>query len=87
MTPADDRRKLCVSVAGVAACSKPPGCQGSEMNDATLQMFRDIAASMQTKPTNWQWVGPHMSQRMFGITEERAKAYALRHGGEAKQMP
>lgn len=56
------------------------------MNDATLQAFRQIADSMQTKPTNWQWIGQHMSQRMFGITQERAEAYAKRHGGEAKVM-
>lgn len=56
------------------------------MNAATLEGFRKIAASMQIKPTNWQWIGPHMSQRMFGITEQRAKEYAQRHGGEAKEM-
>jgi len=56
------------------------------MNDATLHAFRDLAASMQTAPTTWQWIGPYMSQRMFGITEARAKAYAARHGGEARPM-
>lgn len=56
------------------------------MNLATLQMFRDIAETMQTAATDWQWIGPHMSQRMFGITEDRAKAYALRHGGTASYM-
>lgn len=56
------------------------------MNNATLQTFRNIAESMQTAPTDWQWIGQHMSQRMFGITEERAKAYAARHGGEARKM-
>lgn len=56
------------------------------MNNAQLQAFREIAESMQTAPTNWQWVGPHMSQRMFGITEQRAKEFAKRHGGEAHQM-
>jgi hypothetical protein len=35
---------------------------------------------------DWQWIGPHLSQRMFGITQERAEAYAARHGGEAKPM-
>jgi hypothetical protein len=35
---------------------------------------------------DWQWIGPHMSQRMLGITEKRAKEYAARHGGEAKKM-
>jgi hypothetical protein len=53
------------------------------MNTATLLAFRAIADAMQTEPTDWQWIGPHMSQRMFGITEQRARAYAARHGGEA----
>ena len=56
------------------------------MNDAVLSHFRSLADAMQTEPTNWQWIGPHLSQRMFGITEKRAKAYAERHGGEARQM-
>ena len=56
------------------------------MNDMTLTAFREIAAAMQTEPTTWQWIGPHMSQRMFGITEKRAKAYAERHGGVAQEM-
>jgi hypothetical protein len=56
------------------------------MNDATLFAFRAIAAAMNTDPTDWQWIGPHMSQRMFGITEKRAKAYATTHGGIARRM-
>jgi hypothetical protein len=56
------------------------------MNNSTLSQFRAIAAAMTTEPTNWQWIGPYMSQRMFGITEARAKAYAERHGGTAKEM-
>ena len=56
------------------------------MNDATLQAFREIAAAMQTQAQDWQWIGPHMSQRMFGISEERAKQYAARFGGQAKQI-
>jgi hypothetical protein len=56
------------------------------MNDTTLQAFRQIAASMQTESTDWQWIGKWMSQRMFGITEARAKDYAARFGGEAKRM-
>jgi hypothetical protein len=56
------------------------------MNDATLNAFRQIAEAMQTKPTDWQWIGEFMSQRMFGITEERAKSYAAKHGGVAKKM-
>lgn len=57
------------------------------MNTATLQAFRDIAAAMAgPEPQTWQWIGPHMSQRMFGITESRAREYAARHGGQAKEM-
>ncbi len=56
------------------------------MNDATLQAFRNIAAAMQTEPHNWEWVGPHMSQRMFGISQKRAQQFAARHGGVARQM-
>ena len=57
------------------------------MTDAQLQAFRDIAKQMQGgAPQTWQWIGRHMSQRMFGITEARAKEYAQRFGGEAKQM-
>jgi hypothetical protein len=56
------------------------------MNDAALTQFRALAEAMQTEPTTWEWTGPHMSQRMFGITETRAKTYAERHGGEARRM-
>lgn len=56
------------------------------MTTAQLLAFRAIADAMQTATTDWQWIGPHMSQRMFGITEQRATAYAARHGGEARKM-
>lgn len=56
------------------------------MQDAVLTHFRTLAEAMQTEPTNWQWVGKYMSQRMFGITETRAKEYAARHGGTASKM-
>lgn len=57
------------------------------MNDNTLELFRSLAASLAgPEPQDWEWVGPHLSQRMFGITESRAKAYAQRHGGVARQM-
>jgi len=55
------------------------------VNDSTLAAFRQIAADM-IGPTDWQWIGPHASQRMFGITRERAEAFAARHGGEAREM-
>jgi hypothetical protein len=58
----------------------------ANMNDATLQAFRNIAEQMNTAPTNWQWIGPFSSQRMFGITEVRAREYARRHGGSATEM-
>lgn len=57
------------------------------MNDAVLNHFRELAAAMAgSEPQNWQWIGKHMSQRMFGISEKRAKEFAARHGGEAMQM-
>lgn len=56
------------------------------MTNATLIHFRALADAMNTEPTTWQWIGPHLSQRMFGITEQRAKAYAERHGGVARKM-
>lgn len=57
------------------------------MFNAQLQQFRTIADAMAgPEPRDWQWIGPHMSQRMFGITEAHAKAYAERHGGEARRM-
>jgi hypothetical protein len=56
------------------------------MTEASLLQFRALAEAMQTAPANWQWIGPHLSQRMFGITEQRALAYAARHGGEARLM-
>jgi hypothetical protein len=56
------------------------------MNDATLAHFRAIADAMQPAPTDWQWIGRHMSQRMFGITEARAKDYAARFGSDARKM-
>lgn len=55
------------------------------MNDAQLYAFRMVADRMIGR-ADWQWIGPHQSQRMFGITQERAEAYAARHGGTAQQM-
>lgn len=67
--------------------SRAANTWGKKMTNATLEGFRMIAEAMNAgKPTDWQWIGQHMSQRMFGITEERAKEYAARHGGEAKRM-
>lgn len=56
------------------------------MTEATLAEFRRMAEAMNRGPTTWQWIGPHMSQRMFGITEARAKQYAERFGGIAKKI-
>lgn len=57
------------------------------LNDAALSQFRALADAMTgPEPQDWQWIGRYMSQRMFGITEARAKAYAERHGGTASKM-
>lgn len=53
------------------------------VNQATLEHFRQLAEALDPAPKTWAWVGPRMSQRMFGITEQRAKEYAERFGGEA----
>ena len=57
------------------------------MNEATLVQFRLLADAMQgPEPANWQWIGKHMSQRMFGITRSRAEDFAKRHGGTASKI-
>jgi hypothetical protein len=56
------------------------------MNDATLIGFRQIADAL-CGARDWQWIGPYRSQRMFGISKDRAKDYASTYGGEAKMMP
>ena len=57
------------------------------MNEATLVQFRLLADAMRgPEPADWQWVGPHMSQRMFGLTKVRAQEFAARHGGKAARM-
>ena len=61
------------------------------MTDATLSFFQNLAQDMreargEDRQPDWQWIGQYMSQRMFGITEQRAKEYAERHGGVASKM-
>lgn len=56
------------------------------MTENQLEWFRRIADAMSDDPKDWEWIGPHMSQRMFGISEVRAKEYAEKHGGTARQM-
>lgn len=57
------------------------------MNNNTLKAFRDIADTMSgPEPKDWEWIGKWMSQRMFGITERRAREMAAKHGGNARRM-
>jgi hypothetical protein len=56
------------------------------MNDAVLTHFRALADALRVETADWQWIGPHLSQRMFGITEARARAYAAQYGGQAQRM-
>lgn len=59
----------------------------SAKSDSTLVLFRAIADAMTPPETaTWQWLGQWDSQRMFGITEARAKSMAARHGGVASPM-
>ena len=57
------------------------------MTNAELSYFRDLADAMTGGVAkDWQWIGKHMSQRMFGITRERAESYAKLYGGRAEAM-
>jgi hypothetical protein len=56
------------------------------MRDIELEGFRKLAQLMNPEPHDWQWIGKYVSQRMFNITEQRAKGYAARFGGEARKM-
>jgi hypothetical protein len=60
-----------------------------EVRDEALSEFHAALASALagSEAQDWQWIGIHMSQRMFGISESRARAYAERHGGIAQKMP
>lgn len=58
----------------------------SHRDEALLSYMRQLALEMHEGRANWQWIGRHMSQRMFGITEHRAKYYASAFGGEAREM-
>jgi hypothetical protein len=59
------------------------------MNDHVLNHFRSLAEEMTNPnrlPQDWEWQGQWMSQKMFGITERRAKDLEKRYGGVAKKM-
>lgn len=57
------------------------------MNDATLDYFRSLADAMAGDTLrDWQYVGPYISQRYYGITEQKAKDLQARFGGDARQM-
>lgn len=56
-------------------------------DEAQLSHFRALAEAMHGgEPQDWQWIGKHLSQRMFGISEKRAKEYAKLYGGAASRM-
>ena len=56
-------------------------------NEDTLNKLRRLADELAGPyPKDWQWIGQHVSQRMSGITEAKARYYAAKHGGEASPM-
>tara|TARA_R100001143_G_C3356007_1_gene132380 strand:+ start:1925 stop:2122 length:198 start_codon:yes stop_codon:yes gene_type:complete len=57
-----------------------------ERDMAILGSLRETAREMGIKEGKWKWIGPHMSQRHFGITKEHAQSLAKRYGGEASLM-
>ena len=59
------------------------------MKDAALNNLRQMAqivCNPHKMPEDWECQGKWMSQRMFGITEQRAKDMASRYGGVARKM-
>lgn len=75
--------RIILSLVGNHADNNPKGAP--DMTDSTLTAFRDIADAL-IGQADWQWIGPHLSQRMFGITRERAERFAKVHGGQAAPM-
>jgi hypothetical protein len=59
----------------------------SSHDDHFLKPFQDAAKLMRgDAPATWQWEGDWDSQKMYGITEKRAKENAKNFGGVAKPM-
>ena len=60
------------------------------MTGTTLYELRELAEAMRDArdpgPTTWEWIGEHMSQRMFNLTEARATWFATFYGGMAQRM-
>jgi hypothetical protein len=57
------------------------------MTNANLEAFRSIAAEM-IGTADWQWIGPQMSQRMFGITRDGpdVRDHELSQGGPLRAV-
>ena len=54
-------------------------------NEDTLNKLRRLADELAGPyPKDWQWIGQHVSQRMSGITEAKARYYAAKHGGDGR---
>jgi len=57
------------------------------LTDHDLERLRALADAMAgPESCDWRWFGPHQSQRMFNISERRARIFAARHGGSASKM-
>lgn len=57
------------------------------MNQAQVQALRNLADGLHLgQQLDWEWIGRSGSQRMFWITEERARDYAAVYGGIARPM-
>ena len=53
------------------------------MNDATLESFRAIADQMMgPEPRDWNFEGPYISTRYYGITRAKAEELAGKFGGK-----
>lgn len=51
-----------------------------------LDVLRASGRELPLVPTNWEWDAPHLSRRISGISEQRARDLAARNGGSASRM-
>ncbi|HEX6690812.1 MAG TPA: hypothetical protein VF110_06655 [Burkholderiales bacterium] len=48
--------------------------------------LRSIADEFPIAQKNWEWVAPHLSRRISGISELRARDLVARNGGSASEI-
>mgnify|MGYP006958869208 CR=1 FL=1 len=56
------------------------------LGGVATELSKRIAERMDTAPKNWQWIGEHLSQQHFGITQARAEMLQRMYGGIASPL-